>query len=88
MAILKIQLVGSMGEEVVEFSAKEHGHAHAVNEAISYLTDLQTRAINLDHDVRDSKEPGPSDGWHLRAKRKPSVHVTKKPTFGDKSREH
>lgn len=75
-----------MGDEVVEFSAKEHGHAHAVNEAIAYLTDLQVRAINLDHDVRDSKEPGPSDGWHLPARRKPSIIVTRKPSFGIKER--
>jgi hypothetical protein len=73
MAIIRIQLLGSLGEEAAEFSAKEHGHAHAVNEAIAYLTDVQLRAINTDHDVRDSNEPGPLDGWQLDAKRKPSI---------------
>ena len=63
MAVLRIQLHGSLGEENVEFSANEHGHAHAINEAMAYLTKLQTRAINTDHDVRDCNEPGPKDGW-------------------------
>ena len=83
--VLKIQLIGSMGDENVEFSAKEHGHAHAVNEAIAYLTDLQLRAINFDHDVRDCNEPGPSDGWRMSAKRKPSIHVTRKASYGAKA---
>jgi hypothetical protein len=61
--VLKMQLIGSMGDEAVEFSGKEHGHAHAINEAIAYLTNLQIRAINTDHDVRDCKEEGPTKGW-------------------------
>jgi hypothetical protein len=61
--MLSIRLVGSLGDEAVEFSAKEHGHAHAINEAIVYLSNLQTRAINTDHDVRDCKEEGPINGW-------------------------
>jgi isocitrate lyase len=60
---LRIQLVGSMGTESAEFSANEYGHAHAINEAIAYLTGLQEKAINFDHDVRDSNESGPKLGW-------------------------
>lgn len=63
MAMLKIQLIGSMGDEAKEFSANEHGHAHAINDAIAYLTSLQQHAINMDHDVRDSQEPAPTKGW-------------------------
>lgn len=64
MATLKIQLIGSMGEDAAEFSAVEHGHAHAINEAMAFLTVLMQRAINTDHDVRDCKEPAPTKGWH------------------------
>lgn len=67
MAVVKIQLMGSMGKDAAEFSAVEHGHAHAINEAIAYLTKLQERAINFDHDVRDCREPAPTEGWHKGA---------------------
>lgn len=64
MAVLEIRLTGSMGNDHAQFSATEHGHAHAINEAIAYLTVLQQRAINIDHDVRECKEPSPTKGWH------------------------
>ena len=80
---IKMKLMGSLGEESVVFSAEEYGHAHAINEAIAYLTDLQVRAINADHDVRDTKEPGPLKGWQLTTKRKPTIERTaeRKPTI-------
>ncbi len=64
MSVGSLRITGSMGDAHFDFSANEHGHAHAINEAMIFLTGLMQRAINTDHDVRDSNEPAPTQGWH------------------------
>jgi hypothetical protein len=63
MADVQISIKGSLGDDRVEFAANEFGHAHAINEAIAYLTQLQMRAINSDHEARENGEEGPRQGW-------------------------
>jgi hypothetical protein len=67
MANLQIKLRGSLGDETVEFSSRQFGHAHAVNEAIAFLTQLQVKAINADHAARDANETPPKEGFIKRA---------------------
>lgn len=46
-----------------QFSALTHGHAHAVQEAIAFLTnDVLPVAINLDHELHDDGE-APNAGF-------------------------
>lgn len=63
MATLQIKVLGSLGDDTVEFTASQFGHAHAVNEAIAYLTRLQMKAIASDHAARDTGEEAPKQGW-------------------------
>ncbi|MHA6323675.1 hypothetical protein [Roseivivax sp. CAU 1753] len=63
MADVQISIKGSLGDDKIEFAANEFGHAHAINEAIAYLTRLQMHAINSDHEAREQREEGPRQGW-------------------------
>lgn len=50
-------------EQTAGFSAQKHGHAHAVQEAIAYLTNtVLPAAINLDHELHDDGDK-PSEGF-------------------------
>ena len=53
MGMIIIETIGSLGVRKEEFSCLPFGHAHAVNEAIKYLTDRMTHAVNLDHKLHD-----------------------------------
>lgn len=54
MGMITIQTVGSFGNRTNRTSAMEHGHAHAVQEAINWLvTEVLPRAINEDHRLHD-----------------------------------
>lgn len=47
-------------QQRVGFTAMNHGHAHAVQEAIAYLTNtVLPVAINLDHELHDDAEAPP-----------------------------
>jgi len=63
MATLQIKVMGSLGDHTIEFAASQYGHAHAINEAIAYLTTLQMKAISSDHASRDKGEEAPKMGW-------------------------
>lgn len=50
-------------ETLRQFSAAAHGHAHAVQETIAYLTnDVLPAAINLDHELHDDGD-APAKGY-------------------------
>ncbi|WP_438010580.1 hypothetical protein WME89_19220 [Sorangium sp. So ce321] len=66
MATLQIKVTGSLGDDIIEFAASQYGHAHAVNEAIAYLTRLQMKAIASDHASRDKGEEAPKMGWEKK----------------------
>jgi hypothetical protein len=54
MGMIKIKSWGSFPEKEIEICAIEHGHAHAVAEAISYLSSkLLPQAISLDHRLHE-----------------------------------
>ena len=53
MGMIIIETRGSLGTKKEEFSCLTFGHAHAINEAIKYLSDRMTHAINLDHQLHD-----------------------------------
>ena len=72
MGFIKINVGGSFNtgsrkghalaghEQSVQFGAMTHGHAHAVQEAIAYLTNtVLPVAINLDHELHDDGERPP-----------------------------
>ena len=51
------------GTQSVRFAARTHGHAHAVQEAISYLVDtVLPVAINLDHELQSDGD-APDGGF-------------------------
>jgi hypothetical protein len=63
MGILKIETKGSFGESFKQFSARTYGHAHAVAEAIKYLSgEVLPEAINNDHECRDDNQ-FPEEGF-------------------------
>ena len=62
MGMIIIETRGSLGTRKEEFSCLHHGHAHAVNEAIKYLTERMTHAVNLDHKLHDG-ESQPDSGF-------------------------
>lgn len=66
---LQIKLRGSLGDDTIEFSGTQFGHAHAINEAIAYLTQLQIKGINADHEARDAAERPPKRGFVKKALR-------------------
>lgn len=68
---LQIKLRGSLGDETVEFSGQQFGHAHAINEAIAFLTQLQVKGINADHAARDAEERPPKMGFFKKGLTKP-----------------
>jgi hypothetical protein len=49
MGIIKIETAGSFGNQSKTFSAMKNGHAHAVSEAIKFLTFVLHDAIDNDH---------------------------------------
>lgn len=49
MGQIRITTVGSFGKSEKVFSAEQHGHAHAVNEALNYLNIIMHASINSDH---------------------------------------
>lgn len=65
MGNISIAVAGSFGRSNGSrtFSAMKHGHAHAVSEAITYLSnELLPAAINLDHELHESGDK-PSVGF-------------------------
>ena len=51
---------------VAGFSAQEHGHAHAVKEAVSHLVDVVLpEAIALDHECQEAGSY-PDDGFRVK----------------------
>lgn len=63
MGMVKIETKGSFGYTRNEFSAQEHGHAHAVAEAIEFLSNVvMHEAINLDHKLHEEGKH-PSEGF-------------------------
>lgn len=68
MGILIIQTKGSFGTTYKEFSAMEHGHAHAVTTAMEHLTHLMQDATNNDHKCRD-ESINPSKGFQKSSPR-------------------
>ena len=54
--MIKISTNGSFQGQYKQFSAMEHGHAHAVAEAIKYLVvEVLPTAISKDHVLHDEK---------------------------------
>ena len=54
MGMITITTAGSFGQKSRIVSAMGHGHAHAVAEAIEYLSvELMKEAINLDHKLHE-----------------------------------
>lgn len=56
MGLIRIQVVGSFGEKngTKEFGAITHGHAHAVADAIKFLSgELLPHAVNIDHELHE-----------------------------------
>jgi len=53
MGLISIVTKGSFGTNERVFSAQQHGHAYAVNEAQDYLSNLMVKSINKDHDLHD-----------------------------------
>ena len=54
MGMLRIDTSGSFPRKERVFSALEHGHAHAVAQAIQYLaTEVLPEAIERDHKLHD-----------------------------------
>lgn len=62
MGVINITTHGSFGVSEKRFSAMEHGHAHAVTDAIEHLTHLLRDATNNDHKCRD-EDISPSKGF-------------------------
>jgi hypothetical protein len=54
MGMMHIRTTGSFPVRYIEFGAMEHGHAHAVAEAIQFLTEVVLpAAIDQDHRLHD-----------------------------------
>lgn len=62
MGVITIVTQGSFGQKDARFSAMKHGHAHAVNEAIEWLTRLMAESIDKDHKLRD-EDASPENGF-------------------------
>ena len=65
MGLIRIQVVGSFGDKngTKEFTALTHGHAHAVADALKYLSSkLLPHAVNIDHKLQDEGFK-PSEGF-------------------------
>ena len=59
MGQIRIQIAGSFTEKngITEFSAMSHGHAHAVREAIEFLSrEVLPFAINKDHTLHEQRQ--------------------------------
>ena len=56
MGQISINTSGSFGEDVKSISASQHGHAHAIEQAIRYLLDLLPWAITQDHRLQETGE--------------------------------
>ena len=67
MGTITIDTYGSFGDKQAEFSAMEHGHAHAVGQAIAYLTELLHWSINTDHAIHEDGE-SPRQGFERKLK--------------------
>ena len=65
MGMIRIVTEGSFTHREWVFSASEHGHAHAVAEAIEYLSKkLLPWSINKDHSLHEAGEK-PALGWEM-----------------------
>jgi len=53
MGMINIQMYGSFPKKEKSFGAIEYGHAHAINEAIAWLSEQMKAAINSDHQLHD-----------------------------------
>ena len=63
MGMISIQTAGSFGDSDKVISAQDHGHAHAVAEAIQYLSgEMLPKAIAQDHALQ-AKGVDPAKGW-------------------------
>lgn len=63
VGVLTIETVGSFPNQRRNFSAIDRGHAHAVAEAIKYLSeDVLPEAIERDHRLHD-KGAKPAQGF-------------------------
>ena len=63
MGMITIQTTGSFGRTDKVFTASEHGHAHCINEAQEYLTELMREAVNADHHLHEDGAK-PNKGFH------------------------
>lgn len=64
MGIIVIETLGSFGGSKKTFnSAMKYGHAHCVNEAQEYLTEVMRKAINADHHLHEDGVK-PENGFH------------------------
>jgi hypothetical protein len=48
---IRIELAGSFGNDINNFSARQYGHARAISDAIKWLNEKLPRAIRQDHDL-------------------------------------
>lgn len=63
MGVLRIETSGSFPTRSKTFSAMEHGHAHAVAQAIAFLSsEVLPAAIQSDHRLHD-EDAKPSKGF-------------------------
>lgn len=63
MGLLRIETRGSFPEQTRTFSARERGHAHAVSEAIEFLSStVLPEAIERDHRLHDEGSK-PAEGF-------------------------
>lgn len=63
MGRIRIDTIGSFGSTSKDFSAEKHGHANAVAEAITYLSNvLLPWATKQDHKLQ-SQGALPEKGW-------------------------
>jgi len=62
MGTITIITNGSFDNDKLIFNAETHGHAHAVNEAIAYLTALMGESIANDHRLHEQDQK-PREGF-------------------------
>lgn len=67
MGMLQIKTWGSFPNKSIEFTAQSRGHAHAVAEAIQYLSEhVLPAAIEQDHKLHEAGHK-PADGFNRRS---------------------
>ena len=72
MGMIRVEISGSFTEdgnvEFSQFSAVPYGHAHAVTNALNYLTEILRRSINEDHALHEDGQK-PEKGFEREFRR-------------------